>query len=214
MSLRWKIAQFFEARWWRVYLYHKNPEDYISWKKAYWSKFAEHFDIPVAASERLLDAGCGPAGIFLHYPENQITLLDPMLNQYRNSPHFQTRFYSPENLVQSRIEEFIPERPFDRIFCLNALNHVDDLNLCLKRLNSCLDKNGLIHVSVDAHRFTFLKMLFQIIPGDVLHPHQFDIVDYKKLMENAGFIVLQTKLLKNEPIFNYYLITARKNEII
>ena len=36
MTLRWKIAQAAEIRWWQRYLKNKPTADYAAWKRQYW----------------------------------------------------------------------------------------------------------------------------------------------------------------------------------
>ena len=65
--LQWKIAQSAELRWWKNYLKDKDPDDYKKEKLAYWKKVLAPLDSLVSNIEGLdvLDAGCGPAGIFM-----------------------------------------------------------------------------------------------------------------------------------------------------
>ena len=66
MSIRWKIAQFTERLWWKNYLRGKSPEDYLRWKQNYWLNFLQACGIEqnLLHGQNVLDAGCGPAGIF------------------------------------------------------------------------------------------------------------------------------------------------------
>ena len=88
MNLRWKIAQAAEIRWWQRYLKNKDTGDYATWKKAYWTKLLSEIGLsallnPNTAAQKILDAGCGPAGIFMVLtPQHQLTALDPLLNDY------------------------------------------------------------------------------------------------------------------------------------
>ena len=79
MKFRWKIAQFFEAWWWRNYLRGKSIPDYLEWKRQYWWAFLEKIELNVGPEANILDAGCGPAGIFILFPENKVTAVDPLL---------------------------------------------------------------------------------------------------------------------------------------
>ena len=35
-TIKWKLAQTIELRWWKNYLGDKNPTEYRAWKKQYW----------------------------------------------------------------------------------------------------------------------------------------------------------------------------------
>ena len=74
-SLKWNIAQHLELRWWKKYLRNKDADQYLQWKRKYWHAFLK----PVAhlihldPLKEILDAGCGPAGIFIILKEKMLT---------------------------------------------------------------------------------------------------------------------------------------------
>lgn len=211
MELRWKLAQWFEAWWWRRYLHGKPVADYLEWKKSYWSDFLANAKIQVQADERMLDAGCGPAGIFMILPGKEVLAIDPLLEKYRSQlPHFQALDFPNVGFRQIALEDFSNEKKFDKIFCINAINHVADLDVCLKNLHEVLKPDGQMYLTVDAHNFSVLKRIFRLIPGDILHPHQLDLEEYLEKSKTIGFHVLGTQLLKHEFIFDYHLIVLKK----
>jgi len=53
--------------------------------------------------------------------------------------------------------------------------------------------------------------LFRFIPGDILHPHQFNLKEYSHFLEQYNCKILKTVTLKNEFFFNHYMIVAEKN---
>mgnify|MGYP000653264023 CR=1 FL=1 len=59
MNPRWHIAQFFEIRWWRRYLKHRDKSGYLNWKRGYWLDFLQKSDLQLPPGARVLDAGCG-----------------------------------------------------------------------------------------------------------------------------------------------------------
>ena len=81
-KLRWKIAQSAEIRWWQRYLKRKPAADYLQWKSAYWKTFLHQIGLKVKASENVLDAGCGPAGVFMVLKDQKVDAVDPLLDQY------------------------------------------------------------------------------------------------------------------------------------
>ena len=91
-SLRWKVAQWFELRWWKNYLHGKNKEEYLAWKKNYWLNMLAEIaaDVKIDAEKIICDLGCGPAGIFIALPGNKVTAVDPLIDAYEN----QTPFFS------------------------------------------------------------------------------------------------------------------------
>lgn len=210
MKFRWKIAQFFEARWWHSYLHGKTKEDYLAWKKQYWRAFLEQAGLETAPSGRVLDAGCGPAGIFICLDQAaRVTALDPLLPTYRqlwDSPH---ELLFPEvQFVATPLEDFQAAEPYDLVFCLNVINHVADLDVCLKKLKELTRPKGTLVLAVDTHNYLFFKWLFQLIPGDILHPQQLDLAGYTQRLEKQGFEIVRQKSLCRQFFFNYQLLVA------
>jgi hypothetical protein len=66
-------------------------------------------------------------------------------------------------------------------------------------------------VSIDAHNHGFFKYLFRILPGDILHPCQYDLKDYTRFLEENGLTVIKTEKLKSAFFFDYYVQVAEKN---
>ena len=134
ISLRWNIAQSFERQWWRNYLSGKDRHLYLDWKKNYWENILEQtFDLigkRIAdfnySSLRILDAGCGPAGIFLNLRLHKVDALDPLVNQYLEKHQLIDRAdYPNTRFIQGKLESFISSGTYDYIFCMNCINHVN-----------------------------------------------------------------------------------------
>jgi 2-polyprenyl-6-hydroxyphenyl methylase/3-demethylubiquinone-9 3-methyltransferase len=210
--LRWRIAQFFELRWWRRYLGNKPKTDYLSWKKAYWAGFLDKSNIEVSSEARILDAGCGPAGIFILFPNHAVDAVDPLLDAYEaNLPHFRRRDYPNVRFFNTALEDFEGKNAaYDLIFCLNAINHVADLETCIKQLTAWSHPKAQLALSVDAHNSQWLKRIFRLAPGDILHPHQHALPDYESLLSAYGWRVQRRILLKKEWIFSYYLLVCER----
>jgi 2-polyprenyl-3-methyl-5-hydroxy-6-metoxy-1,4-benzoquinol methylase len=210
MSLRWQLAQFFEIRWWQNYLKNKDKSTYLDWKRDYWQRFLQKSGIVLLPNSRILDAGCGPAGIFTILDAHQTDALDPLLEDYEAKlPQFVRGDYPSVNFICESLENFKETKPYDAIFCLNAINHVADLEACLNHLTELTKPNGVLAMSIDAHNFSFLKRLFRLVPGDILHPHQYDLQEYEAMMTSRGFQLTQSVLIKHELIFDYYLLVGR-----
>lgn len=213
-SLKWKIAQFAEIRWWKNYLKDQTVEEYLAYKKNYWNEFLEgihkNFSLPEDAT--VLDAGCGPAGVFIVLDsKHQVTAVDPLLDQYEeNLPHFTKAQYPNTTFVTSGLEAYQPQKTHDHVFCLNAINHVSDLDLAIDQLVSCVAPGGTLYMSIDAHNHGFLKWIFRALPFDILHPHQYDLQEYSDMLTKRGLNVTQQIRFDKHPIFDYYLLVATK----
>lgn len=211
MNLKWKIAQAAEIRWWNRYLRHKEVTSYMDQKKAYWNRVLETCDLKLPVGVKVLDAGCGPAGIFMALPHCEVSAIDPLLDKYETQlPHFQARDYPYVQFRCQTIESMEQQATYDWVFCLNVINHVADLNKSLDALWAALKPGAFLVLSVDAHNYSFLKQIFQLLPGDILHPHQYSLSDYKHLLLQRQARINQTILLKTGRIFNYYLFIAQK----
>lgn len=210
-KLRWKIAQTAELFWWKNYLKNRKTVDYLSWKSSYWLTLLEkiglsHINIP---NHKIIDLGCGPAGIFMVLDQAKTEALDPLLDEYENIlPHFKKSNYPSVTFLCQSLEAFVPTKKYDFVFCLNAINHVADLNLCFDKLVAMTQ--GTLIVSIDAHNYSLLKKIFRLIPGDILHPHQYDLAEYQNMLKSRGCTIEQTLLYKQEHIFNYYILVAHK----
>lgn len=214
-TLKWKLAQKLERLWWRRYLHGQSPQEYKTWKQAYWQKFYALIaaDVALQANAHVADIGCGPAGIFSFFKDYEVTAVDPLLDSYENDLSvFNKEDYPHTRFITSSIEDFEASHPFDLVCCLNAINHVSDLALAFTKLCEATKVGGYCALSIDAHNHGFLKHLFRAVPGDALHPHQYDLQEYEAMMVAAGFTMQRTELYKKHPIFNYYILLGKKEE--
>ena len=214
MTFRWKIAQAAEIRWWQGYLKDKPTTDYAVWKTKYWQDLLREIGLDAQITERskILDAGCGPAGIFMIFKNQEVDALDPLLDEYEAKlPHFRRENYPNVQFFSQPLESFSDKKAvYDTVFCLNAINHVADLQQAFDVLVDATKLGGTLVVSIDAHNYSFLKTIFQALPGDVLHPHQFDLTEYSAMLTSRGCRIERTILKKAEFIFNYYVLVATK----
>jgi 2-polyprenyl-6-hydroxyphenyl methylase/3-demethylubiquinone-9 3-methyltransferase len=211
MYFRWRVAQFFEIRWWRRYLASREKEPYLSWKKAYWADFIRITGLVIPNNASVLDAGCGPAGIFTALPHNRVDALDPLIDAYQSVlPHFRRDDYPNTRFINVPLERFSPNQPYDFVFCLNAINHMADLPACLTKLAESTCSGGTLVVSTDAHRYSWVKSLFQLLPADLLHPHQYDRSEYETMLSEQGFCHIRTTVLRQGKIFDYCLFVFER----
>jgi len=212
MSWKWKIAQAAEVKWWQNYLKKKDKAAYYEWKRKYWRSFLRDIDFTVPASpKQIMDAGCGPAGIFTILSDHKVTAVDPLLDSYKEQiAQFDTDDYPHVQFVTSPIEQYHQPNKYDIIFCLNCINHVSSIPDSLTNLYECLKPGGQMVISTDAHNYCFLKNIFQWLPGDILHPHQYDIAEYQSFLSEAGFEITKSQKVKSAQIFGYWVIQANR----
>ena len=211
LKWRWKVAQAVEIRWWKNYLRDQKPTEYLIKKQSYWQRVLNQINLEVNEEDFLLDAGCGPAGIFINFDQNQVHALDPLLDQYETELSFFKREDFPwVQFHKCQLEEFDTRGQYDKVFCLNAINHVENIQIGFDRLAALVKENGTLVVSIDAHNYWGFKHLFRLLPGDILHPHQYDIREYREMLETRGMQILDCINLKQQFFFDYYILTAKK----
>ena len=209
--MRWQIAQIAEIRWWQKYLRKKDLPDYLDWKVRYWDTLLSKV-IPLLAIEpgqKVLDAGCGPAGINLALKDYVVDATDPLLNSYRSrlgipaeAPHV--------NFREESLEDLSERNSYQVVFCMNVINHVANIEKSIENLVNTLKPGGQLVLTVDAHNYQLFRTIFSLIPGDILHPQQLGLTEYKTLVEKTGSAVEHSMRLKREFFFSYYLLIARK----
>lgn len=212
-TLRWRTAQFFEFLWWKKYLAKKDTKEYLKYKVAYWNNVLESIssEVKLKKSDSILDAGCGPAGIFIALSDHHVVAFDPLLDKYHDTlPHFKFEMYPHVKFKTQTLESFRTDDQFDVVFCMNAINHVSELDKAFLTLYECTKPGGQIVVSIDAHNRQFFKHLFRLQPADILHPHQHDLEDYKKMLTKLNCAITLTSLIKEEFLFNHYILVAEK----
>lgn len=206
-TIRWRLAQWLERRWWRRYI-GRQPSSaaYLLDKKKYWQQVLQTLSHEPSLGAAVLDAGCGPAGIFiLLHKSQQLTALDPLLAAYEQDlAIFQKAQYPQVNFTEMPLEEAsFPIASFQTIYCFNAINHVSDWEVALDQLTRWIAPGGRLLISSDVHRWRLLQQIFNLLPGDALHPQQHRAEDYEKALQARGWKILHSHVLRRELIFDY-----------
>jgi 2-polyprenyl-6-hydroxyphenyl methylase/3-demethylubiquinone-9 3-methyltransferase len=210
--LRWRLAQWLEIRWWQGYLARKKPTAYRRQKVAYWQRLLRQMRLQVPASAQLLDAGCGPAGIFLAFPDQAVDALDPLIEQYQaRIAHFEQARHPLTHFLPIPLEALTVTAKYDYLFCLNAINHVGDWALSLDCLSRAAKPGATLLLGVDVHNKRWLKPLFRLLPGDALHPHQHERAEYRQALRARGWQIVQEHTWSEGLIFDYWLVRAVKS---
>lgn len=203
-SLRWRLAQFLEFRWWRTYLRSKPPATYLADKTAYWDRLLTELEWDVVPGARVLDAGCGPAGVFIYLRGRQsVTALDPLLQQYEELPIFKRSDYPEIDFIAEPLEEYVSEKPYAAIYCFNAINHVHDWAASLDALTAAAGRGTRLLLTSDVHRHRWLQPVFRLLPGDALHPQQHGAEAYRTALSDRGWKLERERVLRRETIFEY-----------
>jgi 2-polyprenyl-6-hydroxyphenyl methylase/3-demethylubiquinone-9 3-methyltransferase len=80
----------------------------------------------------------------------------------------------------------------------------------MDRLVHSVRHGARIYMSIDAHRFRPMKLLFRLLPFDVLHPHQYDVDEYERMLISRGCDIERRVRVRTHPLFHYMLIIARR----
>lgn len=205
---QWRLAQWLEIRWWKRYLSNKEIIPYLADKRAYWQRLCQALDVTFDPKATVLDAGCGPAGLFLILEEQEVIAFDPLLDQYKNLAHFEAKNHPNVTFLNTTIEDFKTNTTFDWVCCLNAINHVEDWTKGMDVLSQASRQDGQLLLGIDVHNYSWLKWIFRLFPGDALHPHQHDRQDYLKALEERGWKVKKEYIGKKGFIFDYWLVVC------
>ncbi len=212
-SLRWRLAQYLESRWWRRYLKDKTPTDYLADKRAYWARTLEQLDWRPVPGRRVLDAGCGPAGIFLLVGATErVTAVDPLLETYERELAIFDRTDHPEvSFRTAALEQAdLGVGEYAAIYCFNAINHVSDWRAALAALGRAVEPGGRMILTSDVHRHAWLLPVFRALPGDALHPQQHGAANYRRALAAGGWEIEREVVLRREAIFDYTAWVVRK----
>jgi 2-polyprenyl-6-hydroxyphenyl methylase/3-demethylubiquinone-9 3-methyltransferase len=214
-KIKWQTAQWAEIRWWKNYLKDKDTDSYLKWKKDYWKGVLDEISpyFTIAPGSKVADIGCGPTGVFMNLSDFTTVAIDPLLDQYATHLKQFNKSWYPWVVFETKpMEEITYDSAFDVIFCMNAINHVKDLAESYTILTKALKPGGVLIISIDAHNYSFYKQLFRKLPGDILHPHQYDLAEYEAFLTSRNMLVLQTLCKKQEYFFNHYIQIVQKSK--
>lgn len=149
--------------------------------------------------------------MFMLFGNNKTTAFDPLIDSYENDlPHFKKNNYPSVTFINSGLEDISINEKFDKIFCMNAINHVQDIELCYDNLIQLAKPDAFVIVTIDAHNYSFFKKIFRLLPGDILHPHQYDLNEYEKFLTSRNCDLIKSIHLKQEFFFDHYMLIAQK----
>ena len=161
---RWKAAQEFELRF--AQNTAGSGDDYNVW----WYKAFNHYDLLRGRRfQNVIEVGCGPhTNIRLMLPLisfEHLWLEDPLIHEYMKMKkqrrilkllRFRTpttvaslvRRY-PVTLLSEKIEDLsLPDREIDLCICINVLDHVQDVDRCIRQMRRVL-RNGVLIIAQD-----------------------------------------------------------------
>lgn len=209
---RWQRAQRAELRWWKKYLSRKDLSEYRKWKVAYWKSLLARLPdvLPAETGADVLDAGCGPAGIFMALSQYRVVAADSLLEQYDDLDVFVRDDYPWVEFRAHSIELPFGQR-FRAAFCMNVLNHVLDLRSALNNMYEAVSESGYLIMTIDVHRTRLFRWLLSVSSFDRLHPHQYSLDDYSGMLADQGFAVMHSEPIWKRGPMAHWLLVAQKN---
>lgn len=147
-------------------------------------------------SLRILDLGCGE-GLLMRrlreiHPRHSVTGVD-------HNPNVAAIELPGVKVVRGDLlrPESLPLGPFERIFCLDVLEHIEDLELPLRLVRGALSPDGLLVVSAPSEnlfhkvcRF-LIKGTFSEKEGPASSPHHHRADTLRRDIAAAGFELLE-----------------------
>jgi len=147
-----------------------------------------------------------------------------------------------DNIYKTDLTDISDEllvKKYDKIICLNTLEHVDDATKSIDILAHMLNQGGSIYLKLPCKHAVFAKLnlaLPQEIKKKILHfifPHKsgdgFKVIydksspkEYIKMLEDVGFEIEEIRLIKWSSYFSFFfplyvvwrLITVVQNSVI
>jgi SAM-dependent methyltransferase len=108
--------------------------------------------------KRILDVGCGPHPSALCFLNCEIYGLDPLTGLYREIGYPMDEYDPRYHFVDGPAEKMpFQDSSFNAVISVNALDHVDDLELVAAEIRRVLQKGGLFRVQVDYHTPTIAE---------------------------------------------------------
>jgi len=144
---RWKAAQKFEFDGWSRNWAHATSDRNSEHEKG----FNDYINVPQSLGN-VIEIGCGQftqlQTISKDRTINQVTLLDPLIEKYKQLPHctykngrFQDR---PTQLLCRQAELLHATEEFNTAICINVLEHVQDVEAVLTMLHRAIVPGGIV----------------------------------------------------------------------
>jgi SAM-dependent methyltransferase len=180
----WKKTLEGEEDWW------KNKARQITDPKDYAKTVRKKWEIQLSPIKNLIngrtaiDIGFGGYTVFWYKNYRKMTAIDPMASK------FVKMFPMPPGVkvTEASLEDFEPKTTYDVAFLMSALNHLNDLESSMKKINSMLSRNGVFVLTSECYNNVFIRDYTHAFKRyvDELHMHHFTKNDVIKLMEKNG----------------------------
>lgn len=159
--------------------------------------------------KKILDIGCGAGTLSLYYAKkgNNVTGIDISKNAV-GSANESAKILRLNNVRFSQVNfpKSLPVGKYDFIILTEVLEHLKDDELALRKINSLLNKGGILFISTPSQNAPLYKLgLLSGFDKEVGHLRRYSIDELVKKCEKNGLTVVKTK--KTEGIIRNFLFT-------
>lgn len=182
MEKRWLEAQAHEKGFWEKTWNEKvNANNYLKAHLEIFEKFAR-----IEKKDRVLEIGGGPMPL-LKLVRAERYSLDPLMNFFRKN------FELPKGIkhIDGKAENLpFKDNFFDKIICINVLDHVHEPVKIIEEMNRVLKKGDRVYIAINCHLspFKIYKDIKERLGvGEKHHPYSFSINEIKKMLNQANF---------------------------
>jgi SAM-dependent methyltransferase len=185
---RWQVAQEAEREGWQNWKSLKSDSTRKQLGE-YWTRYVNLIAkyVSFKPEGKILDIGCGPAGIIDHILLGQRFGLDPLMDFYLSnfemSPDIE---WKPGNMEKVPFDNDY----FDVVITTNTLDHSFEPEKGLGEIHRVLKKGGALILTVNCYA-PFRRLLRlakeRLGMGDKAHPYSFSQRQVKAMIEEAGF---------------------------
>jgi len=179
---RWLIAQELEKKGIES---ADDMEEWIRIRRNTWGNLANLLkdEIRIDDYTRILDIGCGPTSVFLGLRQGQKYAADPNLKSlFELHPWIKdVEEYKDVTFIPENCEEINTDQKFDLIFTINMLDHINEVNPFIDKIDELLSPSGTIVVLVDCYADAMVSKIMNFFDVDLPHPHHFITEDIIKM---------------------------------
>lgn len=201
---RWKEAQKFESDGWLIHW----RTDTSDRNHEHTAGFDEYKNVPKNLG-KVLEIGCGPftqlQTIMGGRTIDTVTLLDPLLNNYKQLPHCVYKddkfFGHTAELICSQAEALDKTNEFDTAICINVLEHVQDVELVLHNLHRSIKTGGIVIFGERCYDGLDINAIY-----DIGHPIRVKMNVFQKWEKQFEPLYLVTPALGNPLRQEHYFI--------
>ena len=196
---RWQKAQQYERAFWERSAGNlrsggkDSPDGWYRWKAGEMEKhLAGLLPEERKRTARVLEVGCGPAGIVSFMGWGERHAVDPLDDFYSSQEVF-TRHRDPSVRYQKAMGEKLPfpDKAFELVILQNVLDHVQQADKLLQEIHRVLTDAGLFYMTVNvraAWGTSFHSVLSRLLI-DKGHPYSFTVASIRRFLAEQGFVV-------------------------